>query len=227
MKTGQINLADEMGKKIYEFSSREDVQNIIEIGTWNGLGSTLCVLQSIVDYSKKKNFISFELMNEMYNEAVRNINELSTSTGVDYMNQVKLVNGTIIDFEDVFWIDHIKIKNCIESGVDDEENGISSAHESLYYDLEMNTLKNSTNFYDTLPERIDLLILDGGGLTTYPEWKKLENRTNIVILDDTRTIKSKKIRQELLNDNEWLNIVDDLQDRCGFSIFERKNKIEQ
>jgi len=221
MKTGQINLSDEMGKKIYEFSSREDVQNIVEIGTWNGLGSTLSVLQAIIDFDDK-NFISFELMSEMYDEAIRNLKELSTSTGINYISKVNLLNGTIIDFEDVFWIDHVKIKDCIKSGIDDEENGISAAHESLYYDIEMNTLKNSTNFYGTLPQKIDLLILDGGGLTTYPEWKKLESRTKIVILDDTRTIKSKKIRQELLNDNNWTNIVDDLQDRCGFSIFERK-----
>ena len=126
MKTGQINLSDEMGKKIYEFSSREDVQNIVEIGTWNGLGSTLCVLQAIIDFDDK-NFISFELMSEMYDEAIRNLKELSTSTGINYISKVNLLNGTIIDFEDVFWIDHVKIKDCIKSGIDDEENGISAA----------------------------------------------------------------------------------------------------
>ena len=108
MKTGQINLSDEMGKKIYEFSSREDVQNIVEIGTWNGLGSTLCVLQAIIDFDDK-NFISFELMSEMYDEAIRNLKELSTSTGINYISKVNLLNGTIIDFEDVFWIANPKV----------------------------------------------------------------------------------------------------------------------
>ena len=43
-------------------------------------------------------------------------------------------------------------------------------------------------------------------------------------LDDTTTLKCKKIRDELL-DNKFLVIYDDLQNRNGSAIFEGKNDL--
>ena len=50
-------------------------------------------------------------------------------------------------------------------------------------------LKNSKNVIEELPQIIDLLVLDGGEYTTYPEYKKLKDRSNIIALDDTAILK--------------------------------------
>lgn len=49
---GQINIHSAFGKIIYDLSKRLDVINIVEVGTWNGEGSTQCILRAI-DNSKR------------------------------------------------------------------------------------------------------------------------------------------------------------------------------
>ena len=58
--TGQINLNDEAGSYIFNICKREDVQTIVEIGTWNGRGSTLCIYEAIKNTEKK--LISLETL---------------------------------------------------------------------------------------------------------------------------------------------------------------------
>ena len=64
---GQINLNDEAGLYIKNICERNDVETIVEIGTWNGRGSTFCVYESIKN--TKKRLISLETWKEMYDIA--------------------------------------------------------------------------------------------------------------------------------------------------------------
>jgi hypothetical protein len=202
-KIGQIILGTIEGDLIYNLSKREDVKTIFEIGTWTGLGSTMCVIKGIIDSRKKKKFISLELYNEMFQIALKNLKR--------YKNRVELINGRIIDYEDTFWFDHTKI------------DFKTDYHARLYYNMDMNYLKNSENVIDKIPEQIDLLILDGGEYTTYPEWLKLKDRSRIVVLDDTNILKTKKIRDEIILSEKYNIIHDDTKSRNGFSVFEKKN----
>ena len=61
---GQINLDDEAGLHIKNICKREDVNTIVEIGTWNGMGSTFCVYESIKN--TEKTLTSLETWKEMY-----------------------------------------------------------------------------------------------------------------------------------------------------------------
>ena len=44
---GQINLGSPAGDKIKEICELDEISSIFEIGTWNGCGSTRCVLEGI------------------------------------------------------------------------------------------------------------------------------------------------------------------------------------
>lgn len=199
---GQLNLGTPCGDLIYDLSNREDVNTIVEIGTWNGEGSTMCVIQSLIDSGKKKEFISLEMYPEMYEKA-----KLFLSKYKDY---VTLLNGRIIDYEEAFWFDHNSI------------NLTSDAHAILYYKKDLDYLKTTINVFEKMPEKIDLLILDGGEYTTYPEWVKLKDRTKIVVLDDSNILKCKKIRQEILDSENYEILYDKLNVRNGVSAFEKK-----
>lgn len=198
---GQITLGTPLGNIIYELTKREDVQNIVEIGTWNGKGSTLCVIQALVDIGNRKNFCSVELYPKMYYEAQSFLKE--------YSNYVKLLHGKIIEYDEVFWFDHSSL---------DFSRG---SHAALYYREDLLYLKHSRNVLNELPETIDLLILDGGEYTTYPEWIKLKDRTKIVVLDDSAILKCQRIRQEILDSNQYITLHDDLEDRNGYAVFQR------
>jgi hypothetical protein len=79
------------------------------------------------------------------------------------------------------------------------------------------------NVLDQLPEKIDVLLLDGGQFSTLAEWEKLKKRTQIILLDDTKTFKTEKIREEILKDtNTWEVVFDDTSLRHGTFIASKK-----
>jgi hypothetical protein len=212
MKVGQINLGTKSGNLIKDICKRSDVSTIVEIGTWNGMGSTLCVIDGIKECGIVKKFISIELYENMYREAIQNLG--------DDIKYVELLNGSIIGISDMDWFDHSIITRVIEENKD--TMGISSEHSRLWYESDMSNLKSAKYLIDQIPEKIDFLILDGGEFSSYPEWCKLKSRTRIVALDDSNIFKCSKIRREILDSNEYNVIVDDLNDRNGFSVFEKK-----
>jgi hypothetical protein len=178
---------------------REDVKNIVEIGTWYGLGSTKCVIDGIIDSNVNKSFTSVELYPEMY--------EIAKSNLKDYLPYVNMLNGSIINYDEMFWFDF-----------DDLDKKVYIRE---WYDNDLEKMKTSKNVLSEIPKEIDLLILDGGEFSTYPEWNKLKNRTKIVVLDDTNYHKCSKIVQEILDDVNYksLHVVKD--DRNGFCVFEK------
>lgn len=212
--SGQINLGDVAGDLIFEVTKRDDVKNIVEIGTWNGMGSTNCVIRAIIESNENKNFISIEMYENMYNMALENLNSVQILNESGQFKRlsdyVTLLNGSIIDFEDVFWFDHSEID------FDTDE------HAQQWYNQDLSLLKISKNVLSELPQQIDFLILDGGEYTTYPEWVKLKDRTRIVALDDSSILKCSKIRKEIIESGCYDTLYDDLKLRNGFSLFQKK-----
>ena len=161
----------------------------------------MCVIHSLINNNLNKDFYSLELYPNMY--------EVSKNFLTPYQDHVKLLNGRIIEYDEVFWFDH----SIIDFGRD--------LHAQLWYHKDLEYLKTTPNVFDKLPSKIDLLILDGGEYTTYPEWLKLKDRSKIVVLDDTNILKTSRIRKEILDSQEYKTIYDNLTDRNGFSIFEK------
>lgn len=197
---GQILRGTELGDFIYNLVNRKDVFNIVESGSWDGLGTTRCVLDGL---RKDQKFISVELYRDMY--------ELTIKNNFSYLqNQnIQFIHGSIIDYEDIFWFDHTTI----------DKN--KDLHAKLWFQSDIDNLKISKNVLNLLPVTIDLLILDGGEYSTYPEWKKLSERTRIVVLDDSSIFKCSKIRKELLDNPEYSCLIDRPDSRNGFCAFER------
>jgi len=177
----------DFGKNIAALSQISET--VVEIGTWNGCGSTRCVIAGMEKNllcDKVRSFISIELVKEMYDQAIVNVPE---------NGYTKLLNGTIIEPKDLDWFDVEKhLASCKD---------VERQHFELYYEKEIQAISDVKNVLDQLPEQIDLLILDGGEYSTYPEWQILKSRTSIVALDDTHLLKTKKIQEELVNDPEW------------------------
>ena len=208
--TGQINLGSSAGDLIKRLSQRQDVQQIVEIGTWNGLGSTVCVLSGIKNTHKQ--FLSIELYPEMYEVAKRNLSE--------HLPRFSLICGTIVTIEDLNWFNHQTVRDAIDK--EHSAEGIHVAHAKEWFMKDIEAIKHATNVLNIIPANIDLLILDGGEYSTYPEWKKLKDRTKIIFIDDTTLMKGAKIRAEIIDSNLYQVIKDDQADRYGYSVFERK-----
>lgn len=208
---GQINLDSKLGKIIYDFVSMPSIKNIVEIGTWNGYGSTQCIKQSILDFKKQDYLVySLEINKEMHEIAKKNIE------GIPNFN---LLLGSIIDELDFNWFDWNQYFNSNEGYYEDGMNFFSKKP-WLLDDIE--NVKKVENVFYKIPKNIDLLILDGGEFSTYPEYIKLKDRTIFIILDDTKEMKCKKIREEILSDDNYEIIYDEFHDRNGFLVAKKK-----
>lgn len=206
---GQVNLNSKLGKSIYDFVSRDDIKTIVEIGTWNGYGSTECIKKSIIENNKKDYVVfSLEINESMYNIA----------QGNTYPDNFHLLLGTIVDESDLGWMNWDEYFNS-------PEGFYHGGNKMEWYQEDILNLRKTKNVIGLIPVSIDLLILDGGEFTTYPEFLKLKDRCRFIMLDDTKELKCKKIREEMLSDSENYNIiVDDLSDRNGILVAEVKIK---
>jgi hypothetical protein len=170
---------------------------IVEIGTWKGLGSTKRIIDSIVKNDLNCEFMTLESNLNFFEIAKSNLNQ--------HINIVNLVWGRIVDRDDI-------MSFVNQNTITEEMMG--------WLDGDLKDYLICDNVMSQIPEHIDFLLLDGGEFSTYEEWKKLKDRTKIVALDDTKVLKSKQIREELLTNPDYEKIVDS-EDRNGFAIFKR------
>ena len=68
---GQINRGSFLGDFLYKESQKESNKIFVETGTWNGQGSTWCILQGIID-SKRDDcyFYTLEINPNVFYEAI-------------------------------------------------------------------------------------------------------------------------------------------------------------
>jgi len=191
MSNGQIRITTKAGQTIFELCRQEDIQSVVEIGTWKGGGSTNCVLQAIKNTNKT--FITIECHEEMYKIA----QDFNPNT-----KNVKFLLGHIVEIEEL-----------------DSENLSDKHKEFIKYDIE--NISKTKNVFKELPNQIDLLILDGGEFSSRSEFLKLKNRCNYIFLDDTTKRKNKQNREDMINCKHYKVIVDDQHDRNGYSVFKR------
>ena len=76
--TGQITLNEEAGKTLLEIAGLSDVKCVVEIGTWNGDGSTRCILKGIENKNDAE-FITIESDKKMYEDAASRLPKNITS----------------------------------------------------------------------------------------------------------------------------------------------------
>ena len=188
---GQINRGTKLGETIYNLAKQNNIKSIVEIGTWNGLGTTKCVVDAIKGTNKQ--FMSLEACEGMYRDAVRNNAPIPAN--------VKILHGRIIEESE---LDTIDLHGDEPKWLEDDRK---------FY-------RSCANIYSQIPSKIDLLILDGGEFSSYAEFHKLWQRAKFIIMDDTVVRKFGKVRQEILNSKDFTVIDDSPQDRNGYLVVE-------
>lgn len=195
---GQINRGSKLGEYIFEFSKKIDINTIVDIGTWNGMGSTKCILDGVMSSNPLKQVISIECNKMRFEEAKINLGFLPPN--------FKLVHGTIVSAENLYPI--------LEK--------LKSETEKTWLKEDIFWIKNTSNILHILPDKIDLLIIDGGEFSAEIEFLKLWKRSRFIVLDDTNKTKSNKNyknREFILSHPEKFEIIiDDLKNRNGFLI---------
>lgn len=193
--SGQITPSSEFGRSLTRATLDADVTTVVEIGTWNGLGSTRCIQNGLRRSRARKNFYSVEANAEMYERARQNNKKWS---------ETKFLWGSIVTLEDL-----------------DDSN--LSADERVWIAEDRLSIMEAPFVLDQIPEKIDLLLLDGGEFSSWAEFEVLRDRlTKYLFLDDTLVRKNSAVRRWLLDspDSRFV-LAYESTDRNGWSVFIR------
>ena len=207
--TGQINRGTMAGDFIYQISLNENNKIFVEIGSWNGRGSTQCVMSALINrfddcvmYSLEADRYFYESGRDYWKRRLQNYSSVIE-------DRLKLIHGRIIEASEMLPIEEIM------------KDPLAKPEWPQFYANDLKNFKTCNNVEHLLPETIDVLILDGGEFTTDIEYQKLKDRSRIIICDDSRTYKCAKIRKELLEDSDFITLIDEQGYRNGFCAFER------
>jgi len=196
---GQVKPWEDLSRFIFELSSDPENKVLVEIGTWNGLGSTRFFMQGLLK-NKEAEFWTLENNLEKVNFAKSYWQKVVDDNNL----KVNFVHGSVISNED--------IDEWVKNHPDD-----FNEKELYWIDIDKKNTKSVIN----LPfENIDVLLIDGG-FFGHMEYLLLKDKCKYILLDDTTCYKSKQTREELLSSSEFHLIHDDLNCRNGISVFKR------
>ena len=196
MKKGQINRGSNLGEEIFNLSRRNNVKTIVEIGTWNGMGSTKCIYDAVKGTDKL--VYSLECNKDRYEEATKNLRSLG-KLPVNF----NLLHGSIVNVDEL-----VPIFNSLKNEVFKD-----------WLKVDINWVKKTPNVFNKLPEMIDLCVIDGGEFSGYLEFMKLWKRSWIMVLDDISGFKHKKTREFILSNPDKFEVVNlNEKERNGFLI---------
>ena len=208
--SGQINRGSKAGEAIYALSNDKDNMIFVETGTWNGQGSTKCIMDALFKRDDESVLYSIESHRIFYDQARQYWDPI---IAMYKREKLKLILGRIIEPSEVMTIEEVEAGEVQLSHPDWRD---WHAGDMRYYNE-----AECLNVCDDLPEKIDVLLLDGGEFSSYAEYLRLKDRTKIILLDDSNVLKNYKVKKELLSSDKWLLLLDYSHERNGFIGFQR------
>jgi hypothetical protein len=209
---GQIRRGSKFGEIIYRIAKSTKFQTFLEVGTWNGRGSTKCFVDGLLERSDNYSFISIE-NNKKFHD-----------TAVEYWvgkanNRIQLLFGTVIRPQEIMTDEEIVNHHLFP---------VIRDHYYEHYQSDFCNASTAPLVLEKIPSEIDVLLLDGGEFSGYAEWGKFRNRgISVVLLDDINTIKNAQVFEELKQDKSWTVVLENRTERTGIAIFAKSNQANE
>lgn len=198
MNTGQVKLTHTLGLLAKKYAEDIRFSRYLEIGTWNGGGSTVCFGMGLSSRKDNPVFISLESNIVKVDEAMLLWKDIP---------YIQIKHGRILD----------------DIGIPTFEM-IGTVHSKIEYDWHKDDIINfkSAAYFDALKFNPEVVMLDGGEYMTYFEYLKLKDIAKVFLLDDTSVAKCKRIVEELSSNPEWSLVAGNPYERNGWHVFEKK-----
>ena len=192
--TGQMDIKSERGALIYDFIKNNEIENVLDIGTWNGLGSTTVMYEALKSKNIKFEITSLETDKIAHKNALKNLRGKS---------EITLILGRIVDLEELPDINKINFEkhNLISENVE-------------WFIQDKRRYKKTKNILPSLKESFDFILFDGGEFSTFAEFKKLFKRTKYFALDDVDTYKQYDVLSYINKHKEKFLLISQTNGLC-------------
>ena len=206
---GQTTKDSLVGTCCRRYAATIKFKTYLEVGTWNGLGSTKILFDQLKRradhesggyqfYTLECNIDKSEIA-RMYYRGEKNIHILNSV----------LSKPTPMDIDKAF--PEIRKDGVLKSWCQVDLSNVSNC--SLVFDR------------PDFPEILDVVLFDGGMFTTIFDFYAVRDRTNIFIMSDTSDIKCLRVLSMLKMDPLWNVTVDEELDEHDCIIAERKRHL--
>jgi hypothetical protein len=176
---GQMSLNSEVGRMLHAICSLAENKTIVEIGTWNGLGSSKLIAKGVLAGKTQAQVFGLEIDEKRYKQSIKNLRKYT------FFN---VIYGRILELEDLNY-DNLNFS------------------EREWIKLDSKNLVKAKYVLEQLPKQIDVLLLDGGEFSSKMEFEVLQDRgIKWLILDDVNVRKNKLVLIEAVNSGKFRQI---------------------
>ena len=192
---GQILENSKFAKVITQLCNDKDNKNFLEIGTWNGLGSTKIFVNNLLNRNDDYIFYSLEC-NKEKSEFAKNLYKAHEK--INILNEV-IWNKEPKNFGNIY------NKNKLSP--------FDGGHYMWNDSPDKMNIENCKVFIERtdLPDTWDVILFDGGTQTTYFDYLLLKDKCKNILLDD-------------INIDEYKIIVNDIEKNKKFKIIIKDNE---
>jgi len=208
----EIILNSEFGRAIFLTVRTLHLRSVLEIGSYDGDGSTQVLIESLLPF-KQKRLVCLEMRSERHANLCANTKAWNW-VEANCAPSVSWESFSCRDFETDVW-----------PGFHSEDPEL---HQTVkgWWEEDVRMLRESEReaFLDTNEESFDGVLIDGGEFSGYDEFRLLRDKTKCFILDDVfKVFKNRKVYESLRSDPEWACIQENREERNGTAIFCRKD----
>lgn len=210
----EIHLNEEFGYNIFQMVVRFDLRQNLEIGSWDGEGSTRCFVEAMKLLPQPKSLHCVEIVPEKFKTLKERYADL------DF---VHCFNGSSICYADLLYKDFEEIWNSPHNKL--KTSNYSKETVRGWFDRDIQTIKESTSLLSAdMDMQYDSVLIDGSEFTGYSEFQLLKNKTRVFFLDDVhKAFKCNEIYHKLKTDPDWYLLLELPNARNGAAIFTRKD----
>lgn len=194
--TGQVRLTQELGQWISRYAADERFSRYLEIGTWNGRGSTCCFYDGFTKRTSPYSLQSYEISSERFQEAHALWKAVPS---------IQILHGRVLQDHECPTIETVR--------------SMFPRMTSAWH------AEDIMNFWSTRyipPNSPEVVLLDGAEYLTYFEFESMKSMDSIrvFLLDDTRVDKCRSVCAYLEAHPAWRCVAKG-SDRNGWAVFER------
>lgn len=203
----EITLNDEFGQNIAKFCDELKLKKCLEIGSWDGTGSTKCFIEGM-QYNDPLSLTCLEINSDRFFELEKN------TQNYDF---VYAINRSSISYNDMIHKDFDELWISPYNKIETDKETARGWFEADILTMQKHQHHLSRGF------TYDGVLIDGSEFTGYSEYMLLKDSVNVFFLDDYyNAFKTRQAAWELNNDPDWEVIAGNKHLRNGYAIFKRK-----
>lgn len=214
---GEINNYDKFGAAIIDTVIQKKLYHILEIGSWDGTGSTQCFIEGLRRLNSDSIALTcLEVEPDRFASLVEN---------TKHLDWVKCHNRSSISYKNLVYKDFNLMWNSPHNGIPKHDHTDKKNLVEQWFKTDTDNIKRfETGFLEDYPNTVyDGVLIDGSEFTGFSEFKLLKHRTNVFFLDDYyAAFKTREVARNLEADPDWVTLVAQPHLRNGFAIIARR-----